>query len=42
MSSSKRHIIAIIGNKEQCTYVSSTPLSAAKKAGSKFYISDDI
>jgi hypothetical protein len=35
MSSSKRHFTAVIGNKEQGTYVSSIPSSAARKAVSK-------
>ena len=35
MSSSKRHFTAIIGKKEQGTYVSSSPSSAARKAVSK-------
>jgi hypothetical protein len=35
MSSSKRHFTAIIGKKEQGSYVSSSPSSAAKKAVSK-------
>jgi len=35
MSSSKRHFTAVIGKKEQGTYVSSTPSSAARKAVSK-------
>ena len=35
MSSSKRHFTAIIGKKEQGTYISSSPLSAARKAVSK-------
>lgn len=35
MSSSKRHFTAIIGKKEQGTYISSSPSSAARKAVSK-------
>ena len=35
MSSPKRHFTAVIGNKEQGTYVSSSPSSAARKAVSK-------
>ena len=35
MSSLKRHFTAVIGNKEQGTYVSSSPSSAARKAVSK-------
>jgi hypothetical protein len=40
MSSSKRHFTAVIGNKEQGTYVSSIPSSAAKKAVSKLCADD--
>ena len=40
MSSSKRHFTAVIGNKEQGTYVSSTPSSAARKAVSKLCADD--
>jgi len=35
MSSSKRHFTAVIGKKEQGTYTSSSPSSAARKAVSK-------
>ena len=35
MSSSKRNFTTVIGNKEQGTYVSSSPSSAARKAVSK-------
>jgi hypothetical protein len=40
MSSSKRHFTAIIGKKEQGTYVSSSPSSAARKAVSKLCADD--
>ena len=40
MSSSKRHFTAVIGNKEQGTYVSSSPSSAARKAVSKLCADD--
>jgi hypothetical protein len=40
MSSSKRHFTAVIGNKEQGTYVSSRPSSAARKAVSKLCADD--
>jgi hypothetical protein len=40
MSSSKRHFTAIIGKKEQGTYVSSSPSSAARKAISKLCADD--
>jgi hypothetical protein len=40
MSSSKRHFTAVIGKKEQGTYVSSTPSSAARKAVSKLCADD--
>ena len=40
MSSSKRHFTAIIGKKEQGTYVSSSPSSAARKAVSKLCAED--
>ena len=35
MSSSKRHFTAVIGKKEQGSYVSSSPSSAARKVVSK-------
>ena len=40
MSSSKRHFTAIIGKKEQGSYVSSSPSSAARKAVSKLCADD--
>ena len=40
MSSLKRHFTAVIGNKEQGTYVSSSPSSAARKAVSKLCAND--
>jgi len=40
MSSSKRHFTAVIGKKEQGTYVSSSPSSAARKAVSKICADD--
>ena len=40
MSSSKRHFTAVIGNKEQGSYVSSSPSSAARKAVSKLCAED--
>jgi hypothetical protein len=40
MSSSKRHFTAIIGKKEQGTYVSSSPSSAAQKTVSKLCADD--
>ena len=40
MSSLKRHFTAVIGNKEQGTYVSSSPSSAARKAVSKLCADD--
>ena len=40
MSSSKRHFTAIIGKKEQGSYVSSSPSSAARKAVSKLCAED--
>jgi hypothetical protein len=40
MSSSKRHFTAVIGNKEQGSYVSSSPSSAARKAVSKLCADD--
>ena len=40
MSSSKRHFTAVIGKKEQGTYVSSSPSSAARKAVSKLCADD--
>jgi hypothetical protein len=42
MSSSKRHFTAVIGKKEQGTYVSSSPSSAAKKAVSKLCADNNI
>jgi len=38
MSSPKRHFTAVIGNKEQGTYVSSSPSSAARKAVSNYVL----
>ena len=40
MSSSKRHFTVVIGKKEQGTYISSSPSSAARKAVSKLCIDD--
>ncbi len=40
MSSSKRHFTVVIGKKEQGTYVSSSPSSAARKAVSKLCADD--
>jgi len=40
MSSSKRHFTAVIGKKEQGSYVSSSPSSAARKAVSKLCADD--
>ena len=40
MSSLKRHFTAVIGKKEQGTYVSSSPSSAARKAVSKLCVDD--
>ena len=40
MPSSKRHFTAVIGKKEQGSYVSSSPSSAARKAVSKFCAED--
>lgn len=40
MSSSKRHFTAVIGKKEQGSYVSSSPSSAARKAISKLCADD--
>jgi len=40
MSSLKRHFTAVIGKKEQGTYVSSSPSSAARKAVSKLCADD--
>jgi Holliday junction resolvase RusA-like endonuclease len=40
MSSSKRHFTAVIGKKEQGTYTSSSPSSAARKAVSKLCADD--
>ena len=40
MSSSKRHFTAVIGKKEQGSYVSSSPSSAARKAVSKLCAED--
>ena len=40
MSSSKRHFTTVIGKKEQGTYISSSPLYAAKKAVSKLCADD--
>jgi hypothetical protein len=40
MLSSKRHFTTVIGKKEQGTYISSSPLSAAKKAVSKLCADD--
>ena len=40
MSSSKRHFTAVIGKKEQGTYASSSPSSAARKAVSKLCADD--
>ena len=40
MSSSKRHFTAVIGKKEQGTYISSSPSSAARKAVSKLCADD--
>ena len=40
MSSSKRNFTTVIGNKEQGTYVSSSPSSAARKAVSKLCAND--
>jgi hypothetical protein len=41
MSSSKRHFTAVIGKKEQGSYVSSSPSSAARKAVSKLCADDN-
>jgi hypothetical protein len=40
MSSSKRHFTAVIGKKEQGSYASSSPSSAARKAVSKLCADD--
>jgi hypothetical protein len=40
MSSSKRHFTTVIGKKEQGSYVSSSPSSAARKAVSKLCADD--